>query len=214
MSELFYTKLTSVLLKFPLLDSLDIAILLRILNSPKSTKRISYRELARRIDFATGKQIGLTRIQYSARKVVFMGLLIKKNITRPNGKDGTNLYKYNSNRNQWVLYKTLRKVLNQEEELRDKEASLSSNSADFKDHFAWICAFERTLPVSLRKYIGEDGDLLEDKVSELNKLSKEADLINRIETGDNLYDSPLHNLEGILKSIEKPTSKKTHLKKE
>lgn len=205
-NQLYFTKMPSVFLWFTLLESVDREIILRILHSPKGAKRISFRTLSEKIDFSSGKKVGLAKLQYSVRKLLFMGLITKRNIIKNNGQDGTNLYEFNYDRNLWVLYHSLRRVVNKEEESR--KLPLSRNLGDLSEHYHWILAFERTLPNSLRRFVDDKGSVLKKKSVLLDKISKEADFVNRLESGDNFNTEPLHKIEDLLEKMDYEKNKK------
>ncbi|MBX2986691.1 MAG: hypothetical protein KF802_02230 [Bdellovibrionaceae bacterium] len=198
MKELFFTRLPSFFEGNPLLESLDREILFNILNSPHGKKRVSLRTLSSRFSLYSGENIGLYRIQYSLLKLEFMGLIRKEIIMAHKGK-ATTRYSYNSDTNQWALYKSLRALLNLQEDKRDMVRS--SNHNDYPDQFVWVLEFEKQIAKSLRRFLNADKKFKKGMHDHLVEISKKADIINRLDAGLPLADQPLVPLEELLKSI-------------
>jgi len=105
MNDLFFTQFPSILLKCPMLDSIDREIVLRVLDSKDSSLRISINELIQLLG------VSKSNIIRSLAKLKFMGLLKVIKTHNMSGQNSTPIYKFNFNRSYWVLIKDLRILL-------------------------------------------------------------------------------------------------------
>jgi hypothetical protein len=195
MNELFFTRLPSFLEGNPLLESLDRDIILTILNSPKAQKRISLESLSTRFSLYSGEKVRRNKIRYSLLKLSFMGLITCETVL-VKGQIATNKYSFNSDTSKWVLYTSLRALLNLEEQKRDIPPS--SNSRDFKDHYYWVWHFEQSIAGSYRRFLLPNDSFKKGMATKLNQISAQVEMIVRQQANLPLTDQPLVSLMELM----------------